>query len=232
MKTSENGIALMKRFEGCGLTAYKDRVGVWTIGYGITNADKSITGRTIRKGMKISRETADAWLRKSLRQKYEPKVAKYADQYHWNQNQYDALVSFAFNIGSIDQLTANGKRTIKQIANAMLLYDHAGGRRVKGLTERRRAEQRLFLTPVGNKSDHIGDATKMITRKRTVTNAAGANLRELPSGESAVVATVKQGAELAVVEDWTATNTAGSDTRYVCVNYAGKWLWCAERLLE
>ena len=230
MKTSEKGIALIKRFEGCSLRAYQDCVGVWTIGYGITSADRAITGRTIRKGMKISRETADAWLRKSLRQKYEPKVTKYADQYHWNQNQFDALVSFAYNIGSIDQLTANGKRTVKQVANAMLLYDHAGGRRVKGLTERRRAEQRLFLTPVD--TDHIGDATQMITRKRTVANAAGANLRELPSGESAVAATVKQGAELAVVEDFAATNTVGSETRYVCVNYAGKWLWCAERLLE
>ncbi len=225
MKTSENGIALIKRFEGCSLRAYQDCVGVWTIGYGITNADKSITGRTIRKGMKISRETADAWLRKSLRQKYEPKVAKYDSIYHWNQNQYDALVSFAFNIGSIDQLTANGKRTIKQIANAMLLYDHAGGRRVKGLTERRRAEQRLFLTPVEQEPDGIS------TRKRTVANAAGANLRELPSGEAAVAATVKQGAELAVVEDFAATNTVGSDTRYVCVLHQGKWLWCAEKLL-
>ena len=229
MKTSENGIALIKQFEGCGLAAYRDCVGVWTIGWGITNADRAITGKSIKKGMVISKSTADAWLRKSLRQKYEPKVTKYADQYHWNQNQFDALVSFAYNLGGIDQLTANGKRTIKQIANAMLLYDHAGGRRVKGLTERRRAEQRLFLTPVD--TDHIGDATQMITRKRTVANSAGANLRELPSGESAVAATVKQGAELAVVEDWTATNTVGSDTRYVCVNYAGKWLWCAERLL-
>jgi len=226
MKTSENGIALMKRFEGCGLAAYRDCVGVWTIGYGITNADKSITGCAIKRGMKISRETAEAWLRKSLRQKYEPKVAKYDSIYHWNQNQYDALVSFAFNIGSIDQLTANGKRTIKQIANAMLLYDHAGGRRVKGLTERRRAEQALFLTPVEQKLDGIS------TRKRTVTNAAGANLRELPSGEAAVAATVKQGAELAVVEDWTATNTAGgSTTKYVCVLHQGRYLWCAEKLL-
>ena|GEM_PF-4357945 len=87
--------------------------------------------------------------------------------------------------------------------------------------------------------DHFASAGKMATvdgistRKRTVTNATGANLRELPSGEAAVAATVQEGAELAVVEDWTATNTAGgSTTRYVCVNYAGKWLWCAERLLE
>ena len=230
MKTSEKGIALMKRFEGCGLTAYKDRVGVWTIGYGTTTADKSITGRAIKKGMSITQKTADEWLRASLAKKYEPKVSKYDHIYHWTQNQFDALVSFAYNIGNIDQLTANGKRTVKQVANAMLLYDHAGGRRVKGLTERRRAEQRLFLTPVDG--DHFANADKMTTRKRTVANAAGANLRELPSGESAVAAVVKKGAELAVVEDWTATNTAGgSTTKYVCVLHQGKWLWCAEKLL-
>ena len=47
MKISDNGLNLIKRFEGCRLTAYQDAVGVWTIGYGTTNADKAITGTTI-----------------------------------------------------------------------------------------------------------------------------------------------------------------------------------------
>jgi GH24 family phage-related lysozyme (muramidase) len=144
MHTSENGIALIKRFEGCCLTAYKDRVGVWTIGWGTTNADKSITGRTLKRGMKISQRTADDWLRKSLAKKYEPLVAKYDDIYHWRQNEFDALVSFCYNIGSIDKLTANGTRTRAEVEAAILLYDKAGGKRVKGLTERRIAEQKLF----------------------------------------------------------------------------------------
>ena len=82
MHTSEKGLALIKRFEGCYLTAYKDRVGVWTIGWGTTNADRSITGRTLKRGMKISQSTADDWLRKSLAKKYEPLVAKYDAIYH------------------------------------------------------------------------------------------------------------------------------------------------------
>ena len=144
MHTSNTGIALIKRFEGCFLTAYKDRVGVWTIGWGTTNADRAITGRTLKCGLKISQKTADDWLRKSLAKKYEPLVAKYDDIYHWTQNEFDALVSFAYNIGSIDKLTANGTRTKAEVEAAILLYDKAGGKRVKGLTERRQAEQKLF----------------------------------------------------------------------------------------
>ena len=58
---SDRGVRLIKEFEGCRLTAYYDSVGVITIGYG-TNSDKSITGKTITKGMTISKETAEKWL--------------------------------------------------------------------------------------------------------------------------------------------------------------------------
>lgn len=74
MKISENGLNLIKSFEGCRLTAYKDSVGIWTIGYGTTNADKAITGATICQGLQISQETADEWLRQSVDKKYGPKV--------------------------------------------------------------------------------------------------------------------------------------------------------------
>mgnify|MGYP001354073095 FL=1 len=65
-KISNKCLDLVKEFEGCKLTAYRDEVGVWTIGYGITNADRSITGKSIHKGMKISKETAEKWLSKAL----------------------------------------------------------------------------------------------------------------------------------------------------------------------
>ena len=144
MHTSEKGLALIQRFEGCRLTAYLDRVGVWTIGWGTTNADKSITGRTIKRGLTITRRTADDWLRRSLAKKYEPLVAKYDDIYHWTQNEFDALVSFCYNVGSIDQLTDKGRRSKEKVCAAILLYNKAGGRRVQGLAERRQAEQKLF----------------------------------------------------------------------------------------
>lgn len=151
-KISKNCLDLVKKFEGCRLTAYRDEVGVWTIGYGITSSDKSITGTTIKRGLKISKETAEKWLEESLNKKYLPLVLKY-DEYNWNQNELDALVSFAYNIGSITQLTAKGTRSKKTIAAKLLEYNKAGGKVYRGLTRRRKAEQKLFLTSVKKKSN-------------------------------------------------------------------------------
>ena len=142
---SDRGVKLIKQFEGCRLTAYYDSVGVITIGYGTTNSDKSITGTTIKKGMTISKATAEKWLKASLNKKYAPKVNKYDGHYKWTQNEFDALISFAYNIGSIDQLTANGSRTKQVIANKIPEYCHAGGKKLAGLVKRRIAERNLFL---------------------------------------------------------------------------------------
>ena len=147
MEISQKGLNLIKEFEGCVLHSYYDAVGILTIGYGTTNADASIIGTRIYDGMTISQETAEEWLRKSVNNKYVPQVMKYDNVYHWNQNQLDALTSFAYNIGSIDALVAYGQRSISEISNAMLLYDKAGGQTLVGLTRRRKAEKELFDTP-------------------------------------------------------------------------------------
>lgn len=145
-KISDKCLNLVKEFEGCRLTAYRDEVGVWTIGYGITNSDKAITKTTIKSGLTISKATAESWLEKSLTQKYLPLVMKYNDKYNWNQNELDALVSFCYNIGSIRQLTADGTRSKAVVASKILQYNKAGGRVYNGLTRRRKAERALFLT--------------------------------------------------------------------------------------
>ena len=150
MQISKTGLDLIKKWEGCRLTAYQDIVGVWTIGYGTTNADKSITGTEIKSGLAITQETATDWLLKSVQKKYIPKVEKYNHIYNFNQNQIDALTSFAYNIGSIDQLTANGTRTISQISQHILAYNTAGGKVVQGLTNRRKEEKALFDKEVGS----------------------------------------------------------------------------------
>ena len=173
---SDNCLALVKRWEGCDLTAYRDPVGVWTIGYGTTDADRSITGVTIKKGLKISQETAESWLRKSLETKYLPLVLKYDDRYHWNQNQLDALVSFAYNIGSIDQLTADGTRTIKQISAHIPAYNKAGGKVLDGLTRRRREEKALFDRKVSAVS----------TKKYTVTFQTESKYKTVSYGGNSV----------------------------------------------
>lgn len=180
-KISKTGLNLIKEFEGCYLKAYKDPVGVWTIGYGITNSDKSITGTSIYSGLEISQKTADEWLENSLNKKYTPLVLKYDGKYNWNQNELDALVSFAYNIGSIDQLTANGTRSRSTIASKILQYDKAGGRVLRGLTRRRRAEHDLFVKPASasskssepKKSKSSGSSNKTVK----VTAKSGLNLR-------------------------------------------------------
>jgi len=146
---SENGINLIKQFEGCRLTAYWDSYGgCWTIGYGITSAASDITGTQITQGMTISQATADEWLRRSVMKKYAVSVDRYDYIYHWTQNEYDALCSFAYNIGSIDGLVSNGSLPKSKIPDTMLLYNKAGNplQVVQGLVNRRNKEVELYKT--------------------------------------------------------------------------------------
>ena len=145
MKTSQTGINLIKQFEGCYLEAYKCPADVWTIGYGHTSG--------VKQGQEITQAQADAFLASDLA-KFEKNVEKYNSKYGWNQNEFDALISFAFNIGSIDQLTANGTRNRTVIAEKILLYNKASGKVLNGLTRRRKAERELFLTPVKKTSEN------------------------------------------------------------------------------
>ncbi|MCM1387335.1 MAG: D-Ala-D-Ala carboxypeptidase family metallohydrolase [Bacillus sp. (in: Bacteria)] len=136
MRISQTGIDLIKKFEGCNLTAYKCPAGVWTIGYGHTSG--------VMAGQTISQAQAEAYLIADL-SRYEKNVEKYSKKYTWSQNEFDAMVSFAYNIGSIDKLTANGTRTKAVIAEKILLYNKAGGKVLESLNKRRYAERELFL---------------------------------------------------------------------------------------
>lgn len=156
MKVSNNCISLIKQFEGCRLQAYKCPAGVWTIGFGHTAG--------VKEGMKISQAQAELFLLDDL-QKYADRVNKYDSKYHWTQNEFDALVSFCYNIGNIDQLTANGTRSRQVIAEKMLLYNKGGGKVLAGLVRRRKAEYALFTQTLkeelpilrkGNKGYYVG----------------------------------------------------------------------------
>lgn len=151
MKTSSKGVSLIKQFEGCRLKAYKCPAGVWTIGYGHTAG--------VKAGDIITQEIAESYLRNDL-VTYEKAVMNYDGIYHFNQNQFDALVSFTYNCGAgnLKNLTQSGKRTIAQISEKILLYNKAGGVTLFGLQRRRAAEKVLFDTPI--KSDKIETSIK------------------------------------------------------------------------
>lgn len=139
MNISQRGIDLIKNFEGFRTQAYKclPTERYYTIGYGHFGPD-------VRIGQVITKAEGENLLRSDIA-RFEAAVNKYSG-YNWNQNEFDALVSFAYNIGSIDQLTANGTRSKAVIAEKMLLYTKSGGATIQGLVVRRKAEHDLFVS--------------------------------------------------------------------------------------
>lgn len=138
---STNGLNLIKSFEGCKLTAYKclPTEKYYTIGYGHYGSD-------VTAGMKITKEQAEELLLQDCKKAIK-NVNSFMSKYNFNQNQFDALVSFTFNVGSINQLTASGTRTLEQISSKITAYNKSGGRVIAGLVKRRAKEKELFDTP-------------------------------------------------------------------------------------
>lgn len=141
-RIGQAGLALIKQYEGCRLAAYRCAAGVWTIGYGHTAG--------VHSGMTITQAQADAYLRQDIA-KFEgyvnnPAYVPITEQL--NQNQFDALVSFAFNLGAGNLRKLCKGRTAAQIAQAMTQYCKANGKVLAGLRRRRAAEQALFNKPV------------------------------------------------------------------------------------
>lgn len=141
MKISENGINLIKSFEGCCLDAYKCPSGVLTIGYGHTGSD-------VKTGLKITSQQAEELLKKDL-EYFENKINNLLCV-QLNQNQYDAIVSFVFNIG----VGAFSESTMLKFLNSGCIslaaeqfdrWIYSGGIKLNGLVKRRKAEKELFI---------------------------------------------------------------------------------------
>ena len=141
MKTGSKGIDLIKHFEGCELEAYKCPAGVWTIGYG------HIKG--VKEGMTITEQQAEEMLKSELNE-YEGYINILVTA-ELNQNQFDAMVSWVYNLGG-GNLKAS---TLLKVLNAgdyagvpaqMMRWNKAGGKVLEGLTRRRQAEADLFAT--------------------------------------------------------------------------------------
>ena len=152
MKTSNEGINLIKSFEGCRLQAYKPVAAepCYTIGYGHYGSD-------VLPGMVISQTQAEAYLAQDLA-KYEKSVN--ALDIPLNQNQFDALVSFAYNCGTGNLKKLTRGRTHQQIADAMLAYNKGSGKVLPGLIKRRQAERTLFLSGTDSKAEQVDDKPK------------------------------------------------------------------------
>ena len=143
MNISENGIKLIKNFEGCRLVAYKCPAGVWTIGYGHT-------GQEIHEGLKITQEQAEKYLKIDLLIHCN-NVSRLV-KVPLTQNQFDALVSFEYNLGygNLASSTLLKLLNAKKYNEAAAQFDrwvYAGGKKLSGLIRRRAAEKKLFLKP-------------------------------------------------------------------------------------
>lgn len=141
MKVSNNGINLIKRFEGLELKAYKDSAGILTIGYGHTH--------TVKASDVITCEQADAFLREDLQ------VAELTINTNvkvkLTQGQFDALASFVFNLGSGNFVKSTLIRKLNAgdyagAADEFGKWINAGGKKLPGLVKRRAAEREVFLT--------------------------------------------------------------------------------------
>ena len=145
MLISNKGLALIKKFEGFRDKAYQDIVGVWTIGYGSIK----IKGRKVLPTDTVTEHEADQLIEQELVQDVYP----YLYGLGLNQNQFDALCSFIYNLGAtnFNKSTLKKKLLAEDYVGAsfeFIKWNKAGGNVVEGLTKRRLAESKLFTSKV------------------------------------------------------------------------------------
>ena len=139
MNTSAEGIALIKKFEGCELKAYQCSAGVWTIGYGHT--------KDVEEGDTISKDQAEEMLVEELHE-YENYVNEYVNV-ALSQNQFDALVSWVYNLGPANLKSSTLLKVLNSgdyagVPDQIERWNKAGGKVLEGLIRRRLAESSLF----------------------------------------------------------------------------------------
>jgi lysozyme len=139
MNISEEGISLIKKFEGCELEAYKCAAGVWTIGYGHT--------KDVTEGMEITQAEAETMLKDELLD-----YCNYVDMYvqvPLEQNQFDALVSWTYNLGPTNLKSSTMLKVLntgkyEDVPEQIKRWNKANGKMLDGLIRRREAESLMF----------------------------------------------------------------------------------------
>lgn len=203
MKTSDNGLKFIMNHEGVRLKAYKPvpTEKYWTIGVGHY-------GKDVFPEMIITREEALEILAKDI-ERFEKAVNKL--NLNLNQNQFDSLVSFSFNLGEGCLKTLVKGRTLQQIADAILKYNKAGGKVLNGLTKRRKAERELFLKPVNEEKK----LPYVVTTKQDLNIRSGAGVN-FPK-----IRVAKKGEKLTVwaIETNGDTQWGKNGKEYFCLTY-------------
>lgn len=145
MKISNVGINLISSFEDTRLKAYDDGVGVWTIGIGTTVYP---SGNNVKQGDICTLDQAKSYFKQDLA-KFE-KTVNDSVKVPLSQNQFDALVSLTYNIGSSafkgsTLLKLLNQKQYREAAAQFTRWNKANGKVLNGLTRRREAERDLFL---------------------------------------------------------------------------------------
>ncbi len=146
MSVSNKGVDLICEFEGKRLVAYDDGVGIWTIGFGTIKYPNDVR---VKKGDTCTLEQAKEYMRHDLIE-FEHTVNS-SVKVPLNQNQFDALVSLAYNIGSNAFKSSTLVKKLntgdyKGAADQFNVWINAGGKRMQGLVNRRDREKLLFLS--------------------------------------------------------------------------------------
>ena len=146
MKLSDNGYNFISSMEGVRTKAYKDSVGIWTVGIGFITVD----GQKVNENTTLTTEQIKIQFTKQIAT-YENAVNNSVTS-QINQNQFDALVSFTFNLGtgSLKSSTLLKKVNVNpadpSITTEFSKWNKAGGRVIDGLTKRRAAEAKLYFS--------------------------------------------------------------------------------------
>jgi lysozyme len=159
MQLSDKGLAFLEAHEGVVLKAYRDPVGVWTIGAGLTSASGVVK---VRPEMILTKDEASRLLREALRRNYEPAVAKAMPGAA--QNEFDAGTSFHWNTGAIAKATWVKRWLAKAQASlikaGLMAWTKGGGKVLPGLKRRREEEAAMLL-----EGRYIGVETPLVLKK-------------------------------------------------------------------
>lgn len=236
MRVSEEGLALIKEFEGLRLKAYKCPADVWTIGYGHTSAAGE---PKVIPGMTITKEEAEEILKRDL-VKYEKGVERLV-KVQLKQGQFDALVGFAYNagVGALEKSTLLRKVNagkFDEVPAEFMKWTKAGGRELPGLVRRRRAEAKLWRSINTDAPVNVDEARiepDLPVPKKTIMQSKEANGAVIAGGAGAVAIAQEV---IPVVREGGSILSGLSTTAIVCVVIvvaaAAIWYFRKQRLEE